>query len=81
MEFFEDRHLELYNLGEDIGETTNQLESQPQKAAELHAALLAWRENTHAPMPSENVPKPAETKNGKGSKKRELQEKKPAENE
>jgi len=54
MEFLEDGRLELYNLSEDIGETKNLAEANPQKAKELHARLLAWRADVNAPMPTKN---------------------------
>ncbi len=55
LEFLEDGHLELYNLREDIGETTNLADKQPEKASELHAMLTAWRKAIDAPMPTENT--------------------------
>jgi arylsulfatase A-like enzyme len=52
MEFLEDGRLELYNLRDDIGETRNLAKEMPAKAAELHARLVAWRAEVHAPMPA-----------------------------
>ena len=40
--FFEYGHEELYNLKEDIGETRNLAESEPEKRTELSAKLTAW---------------------------------------
>jgi arylsulfatase A-like enzyme len=54
MEFLEDGRLELYNLGDDIGETKNLAQENADKARELHARLLAWRAEVHAPMPTKN---------------------------
>lgn len=54
MEFLEDGRLELYNLREDIGETTNLAENMPEKAAELRRCLVAWRATVAAPMPKPN---------------------------
>lgn len=54
MEFFEDGRLELYNLREDIGETKNLAAQMPDKAKELHAKLVAWRQAIKAPMPTPN---------------------------
>ncbi len=51
IEFFEDHHLELYNLKEDIGETKNLVEDEPEKAIELHRKLIEWREEVNAQMP------------------------------
>lgn len=73
MEFFEDGHLELYNLRDDIGETRNLAGEMPDKARELQARLAAWRKEVKAPMPTPNPgakavddAKPAK---GKGKKK------------
>jgi len=55
MEFFEDGHLELYNLRDDIGESTNLAAQMPEKAHELQAKLAAWRQAINAPMPSPNT--------------------------
>lgn len=54
MEFLEDGHLELYDLSKDIGETNNLASAMPDKAKELHARLVAWREEVKAPMPKPN---------------------------
>jgi arylsulfatase A-like enzyme len=73
MEYLEDGKLELYNLRDDIGETKNLAQSQPDKAKELHACLVAWREDVNAPMPLKNdVPKSGDEgkdRSGKGKKK------------
>jgi len=55
MEFFEDGRLELYNLREDLGETNNLAAQMPDKAKELHAKLVAWRQAIKAPMPTPNT--------------------------
>lgn len=54
VEFFEDGHVELYNLKEDIGETRDLVRKMPEKASELHARLKAWRQAIRAPMPTPN---------------------------
>ena len=54
MEFFEDHRLELYNLRDDIGETKNLAKVLPEKAKDLHAKMIHWRESIHAPMPTLN---------------------------
>jgi arylsulfatase A-like enzyme len=51
LEFLEDGRLELYNLRDDVGEATNRAGELPDKAAELHARLVAWRAEVGAPMP------------------------------
>ena len=54
IEFYEDGHLELYNLAEDIGEKTNLTREMPEMAAAMHKRLLDWRRGVDAPMPAEN---------------------------
>jgi arylsulfatase A-like enzyme len=54
LEFFEDNHVELYNLEEDIGETQNLATSQTALARELNLKLNEWREQVEAPMPRPN---------------------------
>jgi len=64
MEFLEDGHLELYNLGDDLGESRNLAGAMPEKAAELRLKLLAWRKEVKAPMPSKNQEgKPGQKRN------------------
>lgn len=77
MEFFEDNRLELYNLKNDLGEQKNLATEMPDKAKELHAKMLAWREAIKAPMPTPNTPKaapstaePEKKGKGKGKKKK-----------
>jgi arylsulfatase A-like enzyme len=55
MEFLESNALELYNLKDDIGESKNLAALMPEKAAELHSKLLAWRQVINAPMPTLNA--------------------------
>ena len=66
------REPELYNLASDIGESKNLATTNPAKAKELHAKLVAWRTAIKAPMPQPNKPDAAaatEKKKGKGKKK------------
>jgi len=70
MEFLEDGRLELYNLGDDIGETKNLATQLPDKATELHERLVAWRAEVKAPMPTKNDGEARKQKaKGKGKKK------------
>jgi arylsulfatase A-like enzyme len=55
MEFYEDNHLELYNLADDIGESRNLASEHPDKASELKEQLVAWRASVQAKMPTPNT--------------------------
>lgn len=69
IEWFETGRLELYNLKTDLSETTNLAESEPQKLKELHDAMLDWRKDVNAPIPT--TPNPKYDPNAKpGGKKR-----------
>ncbi|MBX3451649.1 MAG: sulfatase [Planctomycetaceae bacterium] len=68
MEFLEDGRLELYDLATDIGETNNLAKTMPEKTAELHGRLVAWREAIGAPLPTKNLGEaspPSKKKKGK----------------
>jgi arylsulfatase A-like enzyme len=54
IEFYEDGHLELYNLVEDIGEQGNLLSKEPNRVKAMHALLRKWRHDVNAKMPSPN---------------------------
>lgn len=54
IEFFEDMHVELYNLKKDIGETNDLSGKYPLKTKELKAMLHQWRKVVAAQMPYEN---------------------------
>ena len=57
IEFLEDGRLELlelYDLAEDIGETRNLAEAQPERAARLRAKLSDWRQRVEGQMPTPN---------------------------
>jgi arylsulfatase A-like enzyme len=54
VEFFNDMHVELYNIREDIGEKNDLVKSQPKKAEELRQRLHAWRQEVGAQMPTPN---------------------------
>lgn len=49
IENYEDGSLELYNIGEDLKETTNQAESNPSKVKELKQILDSWKVDVGAP--------------------------------
>jgi arylsulfatase A-like enzyme len=54
LEYFEDRHIELYNLRKDIGEKNNLAERMPKRAEELLKRLNSWRKAMNAQMPVKN---------------------------
>ena len=54
IEFFEDNHVELYNLADDPGEQRDLAAAMPGKAAELRQRLHAWRAEVDAALPSPN---------------------------
>ena len=68
MEFFEDGHLELYNLHDDLGEKNNLSAKFPDKAHELHEKLNDWQKNIKAPMPAPNKPSAESSKQKKRKK-------------
>jgi arylsulfatase A-like enzyme len=43
IEFFDDRHVELYNLAEDLGEQNDLSKSKPELVERLRAKLKKWR--------------------------------------
>lgn len=53
---YEDKSIELFNLREDLGETHNLSESNPEKRNELYLKLMKWIEKTNAPIPAELNP-------------------------
>ena len=55
IEFFEDEHLELYNLREDISEEHNLSEQYPEKTKELYNQLQDWRVSVEARIPGPNL--------------------------
>lgn len=54
IEFYEDNHLELYNLALDPGEQYDFASSYSDKASDLRKKLAAWREEMKAVMPTPN---------------------------
>ena len=76
LEFFEDGHVELYDLKKDLSQKNDLAKSNPDKAKELHDKLVAWRTSLDAQMPtkrtaggaSENQPEKGKAK-GKGKRK------------
>jgi arylsulfatase A-like enzyme len=52
LEYFEDGHVELYNLRDDPGERNDLARQQPDQAAQLNARLHVWRTEVRAQLPS-----------------------------
>ena len=51
--FFEDNRMELYNLKDDIGETKNLVDSEPEISERLFNNLQAWWKEVDAKFPEE----------------------------
>ncbi len=54
IEFFEDGHLELYNLTEDIGEKNNIANDYPEITKKLKEMLKEWQHQVSARIPEQN---------------------------
>jgi len=54
--YFEDGKIELYNIEEDISESTDLSKTNLEKTKELYHDLNKWREANNAPIPLENNP-------------------------
>lgn len=57
IEWFETGRLELYNLREDLSETTNLAERRPDQLRKLHDQLKQWRTSVDAPIPTTPNPR------------------------
>ncbi len=54
LEYFEDKHVELYSLRDDPGERHNLAAQQPERAAQLRRRLHGWWKDVGAQSPREN---------------------------
>lgn len=54
IEFYEDQRIELYNLKNDLSETTNLAGQMPDRVTTLREKLSAWRERVGAQLPLPN---------------------------
>ena len=54
LEYFQDNHVELYNLRDDLGEKKDLAKEMPEKAEELRKRLHEWRAEVNAAMPTRN---------------------------
>jgi len=69
IEFYEDNHVEMYNLKNDISEKEDLAAGMPEKAAELRKRLAEWRRSVGAQMPSPNPDYNLEKDKAKPAKK------------
>ncbi|HWB14211.1 MAG TPA: sulfatase-like hydrolase/transferase [Pirellulales bacterium] len=63
IEFYDTGRRELFNVAEDVGESRNLADEQPERVAGLAARLASWREAVDAQMPKPNpdyTPNPAD---------------------
>jgi arylsulfatase A-like enzyme len=51
LEYYEDHHVELYNLRRDLGEQSNLASQMGEKANKLRARLHDWLDSVQAQMP------------------------------
>lgn len=54
LEYFEDNHVELFNLRDDLGERRDLAGVMPDRAEALRGRLHAWRESVGAALPTAN---------------------------
>ena len=54
IEFYDDQHVELYNLAKDPGERDDLAARMKERAAAIRSKLHAWRKSVGADMPSPN---------------------------
>jgi len=54
IEFFEDRHVELYNLRDDVSEERDVAAAEPETAGRLQGLLHKWLEKVGAKIPQPN---------------------------
>ena len=54
LEYYEDQHVELYNLHADLSEKTDLAAEQPERAKQLRERLHAWLDASGAQLPTKN---------------------------
>lgn len=50
IEFYQDNHVELYDLKNDLGERHDLASARPQQAEKMRQKLVAWRQSVNAQM-------------------------------
>ena len=56
IEYFEDQHIELFHLTDDIGESTNRADAEPETTKKLLQRLEQWRSEIQAATPTRPNP-------------------------
>ncbi|WP_231756595.1 sulfatase [Lignipirellula cremea] len=56
IQYFEDGDLELFNLREDLGESTSLAKTEPEQTQRMLQQLQQWQQALHAPIPDERNP-------------------------
>ena len=54
IEFYEDDHVELYDLSNDVREERDPSDEHPKRAGALHERLDDWRDDVGAKLPDPN---------------------------
>ena len=55
IKFYDDDSIELYDLNNDISESTDLASEMPEKAAELRRELETWLKKTNASQPQKAI--------------------------
>ena len=55
IQFLNDGKVELYNLEEDLKESQNLIDKNPEKGSELLVELVTWRKNNKVPLPKSSI--------------------------
>ena len=66
LEYYEDHRRELYNLRDDLSETTDLAAKMPDKTADLSGRLHAWLKSVGAQIPTENANRKSPSPLGRG---------------
>ena len=54
IEFYEDKHVELYHLENDIGEQMDLSQQEPERVDQMKEKLHRWLQEVNARSPTEN---------------------------
>lgn len=67
IQWFENDRIELFNLRDDLSETTNLADQEPERVKTMRAALQAWQKDVGALMTTKNDAYDASKPNGRGA--------------